>query len=222
MFEALRERLLLIMLLCVAPSVMLLLFDIVIGDYEFFVFINQGLVNSVLDFVCVYASPACFLIFYSFILIKMLLSKTKSLVISGVSSLGTGLVAYIIGSLLKQLIKRHRPYESLSGVRVIGPWDTTSFSFPSTTTMLAFGFSLSILILSERRLYGVVLTALAYFIGFSVVYAGFHFPADVAAGIFISLMVVVFTCAGYSRLVRFIGRFMKNFESSDPCINTRI
>jgi len=77
--------------------------------------------------------------------------------------------------------------------------------------MLAFGFSLSILILCEKRLYGVVLTVLAYFIGFSVIYAGFHFPADVAAGILLSLVVVVFTCAGYGRLVRFFGRFMKNF-----------
>jgi len=211
MFEALRERLLLVVLLGVAPSVLLLLFGIAVGDYEFFVFINQGLVNYVLDFVCVYASPVCFFIVYSFTLIRLFLSKTNTLMISGVSSLGTGPVAYVIGSLLKQLVKKPRPFESLSGVRVIGPWDTSSFSFPSTTTMLAFGFSLSILILGERRVYGVVLTVLAYFIGFSVIYAGFHFPADVAAGILLSLVVVVFTCAGYSLLVRFFDRFMKNF-----------
>lgn len=211
MFEALRERLLLVVLLCVALPIILLLFSITVGDYEFFVFINQGLTNSILDFVCVYASPVCFFIVYAFTLIRLLLSRINSLMISGVLSLGTGPVAYVIGSLLKQLVKRSRPYEILSGVRVIGPWDTTSFSFPSTTTMLVFGFSLSILILCKRQIYGVVLTVLAFFIGFSVVYAGFHFPADVAAGILLSLVIVVFTYAGYRLLARFLSRFMKNF-----------
>jgi len=106
MFEALRERLLLVVLLGVAPSVLLLLIGIAAGDYKFFVFINQGLVNYVLDFVCVYASPVCFFIVYSFTLIRLLLSKTNTLMISGVSSLGTGPAAYVIGSLLKQLVKR--------------------------------------------------------------------------------------------------------------------
>lgn len=171
----------------------MVLADLIIGDHELFKLINQRIANSILDVACIYASPVLFSIFYLFALVRLYVSHRTTVISSGAISLITGPLCYLIGSVVKLLVKRPRPFTVLQGVRVIGPWETGSFSFPSTTTMLAFGFTIPILLLFKNRVHGIALSVLSYFIGFSVIYAGFHFPADVAAGILISLAIALCT-----------------------------
>ena len=186
------------------PSIAIVLADLIIGDYELFKLINQRIANSILDVACIYASPVLFSTFYLLTLVRLYVSHRTTAISSGAISFITSPLCYLIGSVVKSLVKRPRPFTVLQGVRVIGPWETGSFSFPSTTTMLAFGFTIPILLLFKNRGYGIVLSVLSYFIGFSVIYSGFHFPADVAAGILISLAVALCTTRLQKPIVSFL------------------
>jgi len=163
--------------------------DLVIGDFEFFTLINQGLANPILDIACAYASPVLFSGVYIPTLVALLFSMNRTSRATAILSIANGTLSYVVGSLIKPLVQRPRPEilaaaRVLSEARVIGFWHTSTFSFPSTTVMLAFGLTLPILL--EKRRIGLVLVCLSYLMGFAVIYTGFHFPLDVAAGAFFS------------------------------------
>ena len=188
--------------LVIAPLIFLLLADLSIGDYGLFTIINQKLSNPILDLTCAYLAPALFAVFYLITLTLLYSSKDKEDASYGVVSLVNGPLSYGVGSMIKILIARPRPLEVLDGVRIIGIWHTSTYSFPSTTTMLVFGFTLPILFKGSR--YGFVLTALSYLIGFSVVYTGYHFPSDVVAGVLLSIPITAFTTTVKGRIKKFL------------------
>jgi len=194
------------LLIILIPSIAIVLTDLIIGDYDLFKFINQRIANSILDVACIHASPVLFSIFYLFTLVRLYVSHRTIAISSSAISFITGPLCYLIGSIVKLLVKRPRPFNVLPGVRVIGPWETGSFSFPSTTTMLAFGFAIPILLVFRNHVDGIVLSFLSYFIGFSVIYTGFHFPADVVAGILISLAIALCTTRLHRPIVGFLER----------------
>jgi undecaprenyl-diphosphatase len=174
-------------ILVIAPSVSMLLAALVIGDCRLFIFMNQAISNPLLDILCAYGSPVVFVAFYLFSVAKLCFFGGDMTIAGGGISGVTGLAAYGVGSLVKTLVGRPRPYVVVPSARVIGPWSASSFSFPSTTTMLVFGLTIPLLLISQKRSYGIVLLVLSYFVGFSVIYTGFHFPVDVAAGALLSL-----------------------------------
>jgi undecaprenyl-diphosphatase len=105
-------------------------------------------------------------------------------------SLFCGFFLYWFGhAILKPIFHIPRPFVLFENVRVIGPWHESPYSFPSTTTMLAFGLALPIF-LRERKI-GFFLLILAFLVGFSMIYCGFHTPFDVLAGILFSLIFVL-------------------------------
>ena len=207
-----KKSLIAIISIIIVPSVFLALLNIFIGDTELFLLINQRISNPFLDITCAYGSPIFFSTFYILILAKLYLSRKTDYIATAIISVATGPFSYGVGSLIKFLFVRPRPFSTLQTVRVIGPWETGSFSFPSTTTMLAFGFAIPILVLYEKRQYGIVLSILSYFIGFSVVYAGFHFPADVVAGIFLSMCIAVSTSRINNLAVKFLEKRWVRFS----------
>ncbi|MBC7074446.1 phosphatase PAP2 family protein, partial [Candidatus Parcubacteria bacterium] len=108
----------------------------------------------------------------------------------GLFSLFCGFFLYWVGhSILKPIFGIPRPVDFFGKARVIGPWDPSSFSFPSTTTMLAFGVAFAIF-LKERKI-GSFLLILALLLGLALIYAGFHTPLDVLGGILFSLLFVL-------------------------------
>jgi membrane-associated phospholipid phosphatase len=109
---------------------------------------------------------------------------------TAVLSVVNGMVSYGLGTLAKQYIMNPRP-EATVAARTIGFWNASTFSLPSTLTMLAFGLTLPILL--EKNRVGIILVALSYFIGFSVIYTGFHFPIDVVAGVAFSAAITFCT-----------------------------
>jgi len=182
----------------IVPMVSTILAAFVIGDCHLFTFMNQTISNPLLDTLCAYGSPVAFVVFYLFSVAKLCFFGGNMTIAGGGISGVTGLVAYGVGSLVKTLVGRLRPYVVVPSARVIGPWSASSFSFPSTTTMLVFGLTIPLLLVSQKRSYGIVLLVLSYFVGFSVIYTGFHFPVDVAAGALLSLGLGV----GMSEIVR--------------------
>lgn len=188
-----------------APLILLLSVDLSIGDYELFTIINQRWSSSILDLTCGYLTPALFAVFYLITLTRLYCSEDKGDVSYGVVSLVNGSLSYGLGSMIKVLIARPRPLEVLDNVRIIGIWHTSTYSFPSTTTMLVFGFTLPILF--KRSRYGFILITLSYLIGFSVIYTGYHFPSDVVAGILLSLPITAFATAMKERIRKFLDAF---------------
>jgi len=160
----------------IAPAILLFAADVIVGDNELFMLINRNAVNPVLDFACVYLSPVLFSVFYITVLLGLFFSMNGTSTATGILSIVNGVLSYAAGSLIKLLVMKPRPEIAVAS-RTIGLWNTGTFSFPSTLTMLAFGLSLPILM--DKRRAGIILVALSYFMGFSVIYTGYHFPVDV-------------------------------------------
>ncbi|RLG93739.1 hypothetical protein DRO37_07475 [Candidatus Bathyarchaeota archaeon] len=198
----------------VVLTIPIILADIAIGDLRLFTLINRGMANPILDVLCGYFSAALF-IFTAIIslIIQFFSSNEKE---SRLNSLATGLlaitsafIAYYVGSLLKLTFRRPRPSEVLDA-RIVGLLHTSTFSFPSTTTMFVFGFALPILY--EKPKAGLLLTFEALFVGFSVMYAGFHYPSDVIAGILLSTGLTIIL--NYTKRI-FLARIMQ--KSREYC-----
>lgn len=202
--------------------VLLLLVDLIVGDSQLFLLVNQEIVSPILDFTVDYV----FIPFFSFLLIiplamALLPCLKAEYKASGLISLISGPLSYVIGSLAKPLIMRPRPFDVLPA-RILNPsnpifqspfnplhcgiWHTSPYSFPSTTTMLAFGLALPIMM--EKPRIGFPLVLLSFLVGFSVVYTGFHFMGDVIAGAFLSIAISLCTI----RLKTGIISFLKNRE----------
>jgi len=156
-----------------------------IGNERLFLFINHGLVNQYLDFIVLYIFIPLFVLMGIIPGILFVFKKD----ISGFFTLFSGGFCYIAGNLIKLIFKMPRPYAVLSDVRIIGPWHMSQFSFPSTTTMLAFGLAFAFFIEKRNKLSHIFL-GLACLVGFTVIYTGFHFPKDVVFGVFLSSVFV--------------------------------
>jgi len=188
-------------------SAVLLLVDLAVGDPQLFTLINLGMSNPILDIACAYGSILLFASSSLFSLAALYASDRGEMKrdarASGIVALLTGPLSYGLGSLLKVVVGRPRPFEVLP-TRTVGIWHTSSFSFPSTTTMLAFGFALPILF--DRPRLGIPLVALAAFIGFSVVYTGFHYPGDVIVGTLLSTVIALSTSMAKPRIARLLAK----------------
>jgi undecaprenyl-diphosphatase len=154
---------------------------------KIFFFLNQKIANSILDnFVLFVLIP----LFSLLVLVPVyFLFRGKKFL--AIYSLFCGFFLYLLGhAILKPIFHIPRPFVLFEDVRVIAPWHESPYSFPSTTTMLAFGLALPIF-LRERKI-GIFLLILAFLVGFSVIYCGFHTPFDVLASILFSLIFIFF------------------------------
>ncbi|XOB42428.1 MAG: phosphatase PAP2 family protein [Candidatus Nealsonbacteria bacterium] len=163
----------------------LMIFLIITNNEVLFLFINQNLASPVLDFIVLYIFIPLFLLMGIIPGILFVFKKD----ISGFFTLFSGGFCYIIGNLIKLIFKMPRPYMILPDVRIVGPWHMSQYSFPSTTTMLAFGLALAFFIEKKDKLSWFFLV-LAFLVGFTVIYTGFHFPKDVVFGAFLSMLFV--------------------------------
>ena len=165
--------------------VFLSLIVLFVGNKQLFLFINQGIASPVLDFIILNLLIPLFILLG---IIPFLMLFFKRYRILGAFSLFSGPFCYAVGNIIKLIFKMPRPFDILSA-RVIGPWHVSEFSFPSTTTMLAFGLALPFLI-EKKSKWSLFFLTLAFLVGFSVIYTGFHFPGDVLAGMLLSLLLV--------------------------------
>jgi len=99
--------------------------------------------------------------------------------------LGAGL-AWLGATVAKAVADRPRPYESVPGT-VLRQMHAHASSFPSSHTAAAFGLALALLPFLPRPA-GVVALVYAFFVAWSRIYLGVHFPLDVLGGAGIGLM----------------------------------
>ncbi|MCK4454228.1 phosphatase PAP2 family protein [Candidatus Parcubacteria bacterium] len=161
--------------------VFLFLVDFLVGDTRVFLLINKNLSHSALDFAFLHIFVPLFLLIGIIPLVILLFKNYRLL---GGLALFTGFLCYLIGEMIKF---SPRPAQVLTEVNLAGNWAVGSFSFPSTTTMLAFGLSLPIFIIKPKL--GLPLLVLAFLVGFFVIYSGYHFPQDAIAGAALSLII---------------------------------
>jgi undecaprenyl-diphosphatase len=152
---------------------------------KIFFFLNQKIANPILDFLTLFVIIPLF----SLLILVPIYFLFKGKKFLAIYSLFCGFFLYWFGhAILKPIFHISRPFVLFEGVRTIGPWHESPYSFPSTTTMLAFGLALPIFF--HQRKIGTFLLILAFLVGFSVIYCGFHTPLDVLAGILFSFLFV--------------------------------
>lgn len=71
--------------------------------------------------------------------------------------------------------------------------------------MLAFGFALPILF--ENPKLGLPLIILAFSLGFSIMYIGYHYPTDVIAGALFSIAMTLFRDEMKPIIARMLARY---------------
>ncbi len=91
------------------------------------------------------------------------------------------LYGLVIVAVLKRIIRRPRPSETIPNVRVLdGP--NRSFSFPSWHSYNLVAFSLSIAYFTNLPLILIVGLTVSAVVAYSRVYLGVHYPSDVIVG----------------------------------------
>ncbi len=159
-------------------------------DYDLTIFINS-LRNNFVDFVFLN------IIIYSFYLLPLLpLIFIRENPEIAVNSFLSAFFSYISGSIIKMVIARPRPYEILE-INLLNRWVENTFSFPSTTTALAFGFSLPLLLYMRGKI-KYVSFLLSTLVGFFVIYTGYHYFSDVVGGILLAFF--------WTTLIRYVSQ----------------
>ena len=101
------------------------------------------------------------------------------------------LAALMAGPLLKNIVRRRRPYMDLPSVRCLRPADPSAglmdvaaqgFSCPSMHAANSAGIYGSMAVRARRQWVRILLIAVVLLVGFSRVYVGVHYPTDVLLG----------------------------------------
>ncbi|MDG0793442.1 undecaprenyl-diphosphatase [Cohnella ginsengisoli] len=95
----------------------------------------------------------------------------------------TACAAMLIGSLvISPAVQHPRPFATHQVHQLVA--HAADYSFPSDHAMLAFSIAFSVLLVKRRI--GMLLLVLAVVTGFSRVYVGVHYPADIAGAAVLS------------------------------------
>lgn len=109
--------------------------------------------------------------------------------LAGVLLAGAATVlALALNQIINPVVDRPRPFVTLPHVLQLLP-HAADGSFPSDHAMIAGAFAGGLLMVHRR--WGILAAVLAVFLAFARVYAGVHYPTDVAAGLLIGAAVAV-------------------------------
>jgi len=125
--------------------------------------------------------------------------------------LGTSeILAYSIGYVLKEGIRRERPYEALTDVQTNHLDSADPYSFPSGHATGSFALATLLTLRYPKPEVYIPAFAWAGLVGYGRIYFGLHYPSDVLAGALIGVgsAYLVYRCQGkiLPIVYRLIGR----------------
>ena len=97
----------------------------------------------------------------------------------GVSEVSSYVVYYLIKNVI---VKRERPYATLSGVHTMHLDTADKYSMPSGHTTEAFAIATALTLRYPKPYVYIPAYAWAAFVGYGRIYMGLHYPSDVLAG----------------------------------------
>jgi len=173
-------------------------------DIQFFILVNSAH-NSVLDPVMVFLSLYGREVVWGGLGVGLFLfggeRKKKAAMTFGLIVL----VLMGVGMASKYFYDRPRPYDTISGVRLLVGRESDA-SFPSGHTLIVAGGAV-VAWLNLKRRWAAILTFEAALVSYSRIYVGVHFPTDVLGGALLGAGCAFIVCSDtriidgiYSRL----------------------
>ncbi len=162
-------------------------------DRKIFIFLNSGISNPLLDRIMPFVtSRPEFLMLPVFLVLVYIMkgARMRAVFMPLLALLLTDGITHI----LKELIKRHRPFLEVQDVLVL-VGKGGSYSMPSahasnvTAVSLVMGYLLWKWTEERNRMLGVVYLSIAVLmVSFSRIYVGVHYPSDVIAGMALGVL----------------------------------
>lgn len=122
------------------------------------------------------------------------------------------LISTIIAQFLKRVVypDELRPISYLSDLFPVHVVDGVAMrkvhSFPSGHTTTAFAMALIMAYIINKKIWSVILPALALLAGYSRVYLGQHFPTDIFAGMCIGVVSAILSLLVYRKFIRYLNK----------------
>jgi undecaprenyl-diphosphatase len=156
-------------------------------NYDLFRTINNWSGHRLLDDVMkVFAKDLLFLVFVAFALLCGERMRERDLRPVGFAFAGV-VLTFLFGQIAAKLHSEPRPFQTHQVHQLIA--HDPGQSFPSDHAIAAFGVALAVLMFLSRA-WGGVLVLAAVAIGFSRVYAGVHYPGDIAGAFVVAVLGV--------------------------------
>lgn len=185
-------------------------------DLHLFRVINGDLRNAVFDAVMpVVTEPDQFVIPLALVAIGLLIWGGRKGRIMVVMALLLLLITNAVSEGLKLWFQRPRPCVALEAVHLLVGCSTSNFSFPSSHATNVTAQAL--LFASAYRRLALPLFVLAAIIGYSRIYVGVHYPADVVGGVLLGLicaLVVIRLRRGVERRLPWPAQGLQTSASS--------
>ncbi len=158
-------------------------------DRRIFLVINQKIHTPYLDFFFTRLTRLgdFYLLWLLVSMLLLIFGKKKEKNTGRLCLLTIVINALVTNFLLQPFFNRIRPYDVLNNVTLLVP-KTIFLSFPSGHASGAFAFATAIYA-RYRRFWWLYL--IAFFIAFSRIYVGIHYPADVFAGALVGISVAL-------------------------------
>lgn len=156
-------------------------------DFTLFQFINQDLSNPIFDFLCpLFRNKMTWVPFYLIGAVACVYFYKKIGIAIIVSSILLIAATDQSSNFLKKLIQKQRPCATEMSVVLRVKKCSQSFAMPSAhaANHIALAVFLSGVLPLQKR-WKTILIGWAFFIAFSQIYVGLHFPSDIVGGLFL-------------------------------------